>query len=60
MNVVRYCWASASLVLLIWHEFSKEYCGRASMSECHRYDICLPIILSLTSHSALHVHKMQT
>lgn len=47
-------------MVLIWHSVNTGYYGRASMSKCHRYSICQLIILSLTSHSAVHVHKMPT
>lgn len=47
-------------MVLMWHSFNKGYYGRASMFKCHRYSICQPIILSLASHSAVHVHKMPT
>lgn len=53
-------WTAASLVVLIWHQFNEGYYGRASMSKCHRYSICQPVILSLASHSSAHVHKMPT
>lgn len=44
-------------MLLMWPQFKKEYCYRASMSKCHRHIICQLIILSLTWHSTVHVHK---